>query len=143
MLARAQSQLSVEGAARSYSSSSARARRGSIIVENASGPYFATTPRTALATVCINTQVRRVNCPEPPACVAGTYNRVDGKKGGGANRAKACQQCPPGLLSTTTGTTLCSDCTAGKFLGTPPAPPPSPQVPVYRRPCGHVLPCRC
>jgi hypothetical protein len=123
ILARAQSQWSVGGAARSYSSSSARARRGSIIVENASGAYFATTTRTALATVCINTQIRRINCPEPPACVAGTYNRVDGKNGGGA---KAYQQSLPGSFSKTTGTTLCSDCTAGKFLGTPPAPPPSP-----------------
>ena len=38
-------------------------------------------------------------CPEPAACVAGTYSE-DGKNAGGD---KACQHCPPGKFQTSTG----------------------------------------
>ena len=38
-------------------------------------------------------------CPEPAACVAGTYSE-DGKNAGGT---KACQQCPSGKFQTSTG----------------------------------------
>ena len=53
-----------------------------------------------------------VQCPDPPACVAGTYSG-DGKNGGGD---RACQPCPAGTFQNETGSSSeCTDCVAGKY----------------------------
>jgi hypothetical protein len=50
-------------------------------------------------------------CPEPAACVAGTYSE-DGKNAGGD---KACQQCPPGKYQSAAEQTECINCEAGTY----------------------------